>query len=178
MTWTFFVRKLRSFAFGSTDALLFDDRFIIDDTYFKRRLKFRNIDKYELSKMKVKDIKRCTGDGNHSLYDVEAYKYLDGAYKEYDEYCEFHRAHGHEEMDVAHYDALIKSIEENGYDNKHVIIVDYNDVVKDGQHRSCCLLHNFGPDFEVPVLRVKLAKRTLINKIMRFFYKYFVGFVD
>ena len=36
----------------------------------------------------------------------------------------------------------------------------------------------FGPDFEVPVLRVKLAKRTLINKIMRFFYKYFVGFVD
>ena len=45
MTWTFFIRKLRSFAFGSTDALLFDDRFIIDDIYFKRRLKFRNIDK-------------------------------------------------------------------------------------------------------------------------------------
>ena len=28
--------------------------------------------------MKVKDIKSCMGDGNHSLYGVEAYKYFVG----------------------------------------------------------------------------------------------------
>ena len=57
-------------------------------------------------------------------------------------------------MSVERYDKLIKSIEKKGYDNKHLITVDGNNVILDGQHRSCVLYHIHGKDTKIKVLRI------------------------
>ena len=52
----------------------------------------------------------------------------------------------YEEMVPEKYDALIKSIENDGFDAKFVIITDFDGVVKDGKNRSCYLLYKYGED--------------------------------
>ncbi|MEI3534836.1 MAG: hypothetical protein V8R11_06885 [Alphaproteobacteria bacterium] len=95
----------------------------------------------------------------------------------YDNYCRMHRQVLHyEEMVPEKYDALIKSIENDGFDAKFVIITDFDGVVKDGQHRSCYLLYKYGEDYEVPVLKLELGRRSWFNKVMRYIYKKSVGF--
>ncbi len=169
--------RIRHFFLGNTDELLKDDRFIIDKLFFNRRLKFRTMRSYQLGKMKVGDIRYGTGAQSVSLREVSPFKYLQGDIGGYSNYCRQHRQLLHyDEMTVAKYDNLIKSIENKGFDDRFVIIVDYDGVVKDGQHRSCYLLHKFGEQYEVPVLKLDVCKRSIFYKALRYIYKKCHGF--
>ena len=120
--------------------LLKDRRFVIDELFFNRRLKFRTLKRYELGMMRVGNIKYGSGATGRPLNEVSPFKYLLGDTAGYDNYCRMHRQVLHyEEMVPEKYDALIKSIENDGFDAKFVIITDFDGVVKDGQHRSCYL---------------------------------------
>ncbi len=164
--------SIRCFLLGNTDILLHDNRFQIDELYFKRRLKFRSMKRYELDTMKVGDIIY----GTEKLCNVPAFKYLEGNVKDYELYCQKHREILHyQEMGVEKYNNLIKSLEEKGFNQKNLIIVDYNGCVKDGQHRSCYLLHKYGKDYQVPVLRIELKSRNIFQKMMRYIYKIRTG---
>lgn len=145
--------------------------------FFYRRLKFRALKRYELGTMKVGNIKYGSEAAGCPLNEVSPFKYLLGNTAGYDNYCRMHREMLHyEEMIPEKYDALIKCIEDEGFDTKFVIITDFNGVVKDGQHRSCYLLYKYGEDYEVPVLKLELGRRSWFNKIMRYVYKKSVGF--
>ena len=51
---------------------------------------------------------------------------------------------------------LEKSIDENGYDpSKCAIVLDKNNIVVDGQHRSCILYYKYGGNYAVKVIREK-----------------------
>ena len=49
---------------------------------------------------------------------------------------------------------LIENLEKNGYDEQMVIIVNHNNEIIDGVHRSCWLYHKRGGRHKVPVLKV------------------------
>ncbi|MBE6448523.1 MAG: hypothetical protein E7018_04400 [Alphaproteobacteria bacterium] len=143
-----------------TETLLQDNRFYIDQAFFDRILKGRIIVKSELTTMRVGDIKRKWLDGTiMNLQDVGTYKYLCGDTQAYQDYCLAHKKHFNSNMKTERFDTLIKSLDEKGYDPKSIIILDFDNVIMDGSHRSSYLLHKYGPDFQVNVLRLKTKKR-------------------
>ena len=91
--------------------LLKDRRFVIDELFFNRRLKFRTLKRYELGMMRVGNIKYGSGATGRPLNEVSPFKYLLGDTAGYDNYCRMHRQVLHyEEMVPEKYDALIKAL--------------------------------------------------------------------
>ena len=84
-------KKVRKILFGTSDELLWDSRFELDEVFFNRRIKFRNLRRYEISKMKLKDIKRGWKGKMLSLEDVSPFKFLQGDIEDYEEYCNIHQ---------------------------------------------------------------------------------------
>ncbi len=168
-----FYKKVRKILLGTSDALLWDSRFELDEVFFNRRIKFRNLRRYEISKMKLKDIKREWQGEMLSLEDVSPFKFLQGDTKDYEEYCNIHQNKMRHNVSVDKYKDLIKNIEEKGFDTKKIIVVGYNDEIVDGQHRCCYLLYKFGREYEIDVLKVDLCKRTLGGKVLHSLFHLF-----
>jgi hypothetical protein len=171
--WDTICKKVRKILFGTSDELLWDSRFELDEVFFNRRIKFRNLRRYEISKMKLKDIKRGWKGKMLSLEDVSPFKFLQGDIEDYEEYCNIHQNKMGHDVSIDKYKDLIKNIEEKGFDTKKIIVVGYNDEIVDGQHRCCYLLYKFGREHEIDVLKVDLCKRTLVGKIMHSFFHLF-----
>ena len=172
-----FYKVVRKIFLGSTDVLLWDNRFELDEVFFNRRVKFRKLYEYKITKMKLKDIRREWKGQILSLEDVSPFKFLQGNVKEYEEYCDVHQNQMGHDVSIVKFRELIKNIEEKGFERKKIIVVGYNDEIVDGQHRCCYLLYKYGGEYEVDVLKVKLGKRKLWGKIMhtvfRLFYRGF-----
>ena len=76
--------------------------------------------------------------------------------KEFDIPTVFPSNHIHENS----YDRLIKSlksIKQNGYpyNNKYIILYNNEMIIRDGQHRACCLKYLYG-NISIPVMRIHL----------------------
>jgi len=155
--------KLKDLFYGTTNQLLNDKRFHIDEEFFNRRLKFCSLKKYKIIKIKLGDISY----ENTPLKNVKPYQYLDGNKQGYEQYCKYHQSVLHINMSLERYNKLINSIETSGYNSRYIIIVNDKKQVMDGQHRACVLLHKYGEDHEVSVLCLKLKKRSFIRKIQR-----------
>jgi len=134
--------------------LLDDDRFIIDDNFFYRLIEGRQLEKYEVIKMPIKDIRRIWNGRKIQIKECQPYRYLMGYTNEYSEYCDIHEASDLPLMTKERFDALIKSIEEEGFNSKSVIIVNQDNILQDGQHRACYHLYKYGEDCEVNVLKL------------------------
>ena len=52
------------------------------------------------------------------------------------------------------FEQLIKSLDENGYDDSNPICVKKNNEIIDGQHRAVYLLKKYGEDHEVTVFKI------------------------
>ena len=168
-----FYKGVRKVFLGSSDVLLWDERFELDEVFFNRRVKFRKLYEYEVSKMKLKDIKREWKGEILSLEDVSPFKFLQGDVKDYEEYCDVHQNKMGHDVSVVKFKELIKNIEENGFDSKKIVVVGYNGEIVDGQHRCCYLLYKHGREYEIDVLKVKLGKRRLWGKIMHTIFRLF-----
>ena len=155
--------NLKDLFYGSTNKLLNDKRFCIDEEFFNRRLKFCSLKKYEVIKIRLGDIYY----ESIPLKDVKPYRYLDGDTENYEQYCQYHQSVLHINMSLERYNKLINSIENSGYNSKFIIIVNDKKQVMDGQHRACILLHKYGEDYEVSVLCLKMKKRPFFRKIQR-----------
>ena len=59
-----------------------------------------------------------------------------GDVEAYEEYSEFHISHGLPIMTRERFDKLIQSIEQNGYNEKNMLVVNQNNEIMDGQHRA------------------------------------------
>lgn len=108
------------------------------------------------------------GDGfKRPFIENEPYRYLKGDIDGYKKYCDYHVKHGLPVMSIERFENLKKSISENGYDQKYVIIVNHKNELMDGQHRAACLCYEFGEDASVRVLKVRFLgiKETVKNLI-------------
>ncbi len=144
---------------NSALRLLDDDRFEIDYDFFYRYLELKNISSYRITTIKLKDVKRNWHRTVMSLTDVAPYKFLqNGNPEEYSKYCEKNNQENGYDMNVDKFQALIDNINNNGFNSKNLPIINSENVILDGQHRSCVLLHKYGPEYEMPVLEVTIEK--------------------
>lgn len=136
--------------------LLDDPRICLDDEYFYTFLEMRPIHKYEIVQIALGDIKRRWKGKLYRLWEVSPYKYLDGETEVYQNYCEVNRKESPDspQMSVERYEALRHSIQENDFDERCMPVVDRLNCILDGQHRSCLLLHKYGREHLVTVLRL------------------------
>lgn len=81
------------------------------------------------------------------------FKALNGEYDELNAYKSQVNKIG--ESNLERLEGILNSIRENGYpyNNEYIILRNDQNVILDGQHRASCLLHLYGPDYEVPVMR-------------------------
>jgi len=118
-------------------------------------------DDYEITNVALKDIRRKWRGKLYSLDEVSPYKYLQTRDKRiYADYIQKHIDLGMSSPDAdkspTRFEALEQSINKNGYDpSKCVIVLDKNNNIIDGQHRSCILYYKYGGDFTVKVVREK-----------------------
>ena len=161
--------RLDDIFYGSTNQLLRDNRFCIDEEFFNRRLRFRSLQYYKIIKKRLGDIRY----GTVHLRECSPFLYLKGNIEDYKIYCHNHQQVLHINMSVNRYNNLISSIKNNGFNSKSMIIITDENKLLDGQHRACVLLYCYGEDYEIPVLYLKLKKRNFIQKLQRTIFKIF-----
>lgn len=132
-----------------------DKRIKLDDEFVYFCLENQLYKKYELTELPLFEIKRRWLDDVIPLKECHPYRYLvTGDPEIYQEYCMLNkRYYGLNIMSVDRFDSLIKSIEENGYEKNSIIVVNQDNILKDGQHRCCYMLYKYGEDYKIPVLR-------------------------
>ena len=103
--------------------------------------------------MRLGDIHRRWFDGRIlTLDECEPFKYLNGDTQAYEAYCEENKALSGFAMDSCRFDQLVSDMEE--YDPLSMpVVMGPNNIIFDGQHRSCILLKKYGPDHVIQVLR-------------------------
>ena len=147
---------------------LFDLPYVYDDEYFFWKLDNKNV-KYKVKKLRLGDL-RYKLDPKTDAIKLEQcvpYRYMTGDKECYKEYQRIHEEKGFAAMTTERFDKLIESMDKGGYDPKSIIMVNYYNVIKDGQHRACYLASKFGLDHEVDVLEVDvLTKATLIRQFI------------
>ena len=115
---------------------------------------------FSLTRIKVGNIKREWNGKVYSLTECSPYKYLQTRdEKIYQKYVQKHIDMGfvgtNTAWNIQPFLDLEKSILKNGYDpTKSVIVINQDNIILDGQHRSCVLLYKYGPDYEIPVVQV------------------------
>ena len=158
--------------------------YIFDDEYFLWRLDNRFV-RYRIRKMPVGELKYQMGPGEKilPLKETYPYRYLQGDKSAYDDYCRVHEEKGYPAMTPERYDELIKSLSEQGYDKKHIILINELGVLRDGQHRACCIAHKYGLNHEIEVMEVEnidrifLATHLIPRPAVRLYYKKRYGVV-
>lgn len=146
-------RKLRKMQRRSAIRLLDDKRFKLDYDFFYRALEMAKVSHYELTEVKLGDIRREWKGQLIPLTECHPYKYLAGDIAQYREYVrENALTHGFE-MSEERFEKLRQSIELQ-YDEKKVPVLNENNILMDGQHRCCLLLHKYGPEHTIKVLKV------------------------
>ena len=90
-----------------------------------------------------------------TLYETDVYPYLsrtDEGKNKYLKYCETYPSYFRNETN---YKNLIDEMKEQNYDiKKGAIVIDDNNFILDGQHRSCILLNKYGPFHKVQVVKI------------------------
>ena len=155
-----FRQKLRSFQLSrkhtkETEALLHDQRVNLDPEFAFFKIEGNLIKRYELIRLPLGDIRRNWFDEEvFRLNETAPYRYIMGDVEAYEEYSEFHISHGLPIMTRERFDKLIQSIEQNGYNEKNMLVVNQNNEIMDGQHRACVLLKMKGEKYAPLVVKI------------------------
>lgn len=156
------VRKVKHLVYAIPNKILyhysanrlFDEDIEIDPEFFYWLMDNRLI-RWKYDEISFKDIYYRGSNGRRPFTENEPYQYLKGNVEGYEKYCERHIREGCPVMSIERFEKLRKSIEENGYDNRHIIIVNNHNELVDGQHRAACLCYNLGEDVKIKVLKIQ-----------------------
>ncbi|MGF0072095.1 rhamnan synthesis F family protein [Streptococcus orisratti] len=133
---------------------LFDENIEFDPEYFYWKLDNKLI-KWKYEELPFNKLYYSNGNIRRPFTENEPYRYLKGDIEGYKRYCEYHEINGLPVMSIDRFEALRKSIEEKGYDERHIIIVNSKNELMDGQHRAACLCHQLGEDAKIKVLKIR-----------------------
>ena len=137
----------------SSERLLHED-ILLDDEWFFWQMENRLI-LYKYVQLRFCDMKCHLGNKIFKLSEGVPYRYLsEGDTTGYEEYCKLHEDSGLPLMKKERYDHLIESINQKGYDERNIIIVDDRNTLLDGQHRACVLANKYGLGSEIKVLKI------------------------
>lgn len=147
---------------------LFNENIVIDPEIFywifdNKLIKWKYVD------IPFKKINYRGADFRRPFIENEPYKYLKGDVDGYIKYCDYHKSQGLPVMSIERFENLRKSITEDGYDERYVIIVGNKNELLDGQHRAACLCYELGEDASIRVLKVKfLGIKETIKRLVPF----------
>lgn len=135
---------------------------IIDPAYYELTMSHYDYARLELDRIPLKKIyleMRRWSDKHLKLNETFPYRYFSGEIS----YDQYHNEYGHTDNVVnfgrggrteAGFADFKRSIDENGFDERKVIVVVKFNRLLDGMHRGSYLAWKYGMDYEVPVLRV------------------------
>lgn len=69
-------------------------------------------------------------------------------------YIDIHRIESGFDMSEAKYKNLINSIRQNNFNPKKLPIINSDNIILDGQHRCCILMHKYGGEHKIPILKI------------------------
>lgn len=167
------VRPLERLLWRFSSERLFEEDIDIDPEYFLWQLDNKLIS-YRYVTLPIGSLNYCHDFKNYPFTKCPPYRYLKGDVDGYLRYCAYHEAAGLPQMRPERFDALRRSIQENGFNPRNIIIITDQNVIADGQHRACCLCDMLGEDAPVRVLKVRqvglkaFIKRLLPNSVLRF----------
>lgn len=156
------VRKFKHLFFVVPNKILYhysayrllDENLKFDPEFFYWLLDNRLI-RWKYDEIAFKDIYYRGSNGRRLFIENEPYQYLKGNIAGYKKYCERHIKEGCPVMSIEKFEKLRQSIEENGYDNRNIIIVNKHNELVDGQHRAACLCYKMGEEAKIRVLRIQ-----------------------
>lgn len=149
-----------------------NNEFYIDEINLKRITK-RPIKKYSICDIPLREIRMKIEDAFYSLEETPAYLYLIDPIANKQQYMDYCTKYGQENPNrtIENYDKLIRSFSIENYDlKKGAIAVNQDNIIMEGQHRCCILLHQLGRDYKVKVIKL-YYQRTLRG----FFRKWLIG---
>lgn len=138
-----------------------DTRFYIDAANMDY-LAHLNILNYEVTRIKIGSILRDYKDGLYTLDKTLPYKAIthpddSNVQEAYTQYCnEARNQIGTEDRSLNGLHKLNADLQANPYDPlKGVVVIDQYNIILEGQHRSCIMLAEHGPDYSITAVRVK-----------------------
>lgn len=142
----------------SAGRMLYDNRFKLDYEFFYKTLETARLIDYEIVDIKLGDIMRRWKKKIIPLSETHPYKYLLGDVEQYEEYSLENQKRFGFAMNTSRFSTLRESMEA-GFDPLYMPVIDADNCVRDGQHRSCVLLHRFGPDYVIKAVKIYLAPK-------------------
>ena len=134
----------------------FDEHFLFECSEFLPDLLSIELDEISLKDLKCIVKKKIRHDliieKILPIIKTPSFKYLKGDKKEYFKYEQFNYLEIDNEKRLLE---LVDSIKKNGYPhfNKHIILFNNQNIIRDGQHRASILAHMHGLDYRINVMR-------------------------
>ncbi len=142
-----------------------DTRFTISDSLLKMILS-SPVKKYTIENIRLGSIKRRWNEQIMNLTDTATFAYIvhgdEKIYREYVRTVYEKILHMDEniisdniEKNIAGVHKTIETLAHEGYDiHRGAVVVDEENIIIDGLHRSSILYKQYGSDYEIPVLRI------------------------
>ena len=150
--------------YATTQDLLQDKRFTLDKDWVMMWLRYQKIHGYSLEEIKLSDIlywKQINEKGDGTILPLtEAANPMTAILNgDADTYNAYNKMKENTKNDKFHCEArcvnLISQLDETEYDIKNgIIVVDCNNILMDGFHRSTYLLNKYGPDHKILVCKL------------------------
>ncbi len=134
----------------------FDEHFLKECSVFLPKLKSIMIEDIELSQMKCLVYSNIRHDLKllklEHISNTPAYKYLQGDKDEFLKYKQFNYFGIDNEKRLLE---IVSSIKKNGYpfEDKHIVLFNSQNIVRDGQHRVAVLAHLHGLNSKIKIMR-------------------------
>lgn len=140
----------------------FDEYFLLGCSDFLSKLKNIKIEEINLSNLNCIIREPFWRDLDLSklvkVSETPSFKFLKGETKNFLTYKQYNYFGINNEKRLLN---LVNSINHNGYPylNKHIILFNDEDIIRDGQHRAAILAHLYGIDHKVKVMRFIFSDR-------------------
>lgn len=145
--------EVRECAKVSAIRLLTDSRFKLDYDFFYKVLEMRRIKTYKLENIRLGDIRREWEGKLLKLSECHPYRYLLGEIDTYQEYVDSNKNATGFDMSINRFESLRSAIQQD-FDSKSVPVLNSNNILLDGQHRCCIMLHEKGEDYMIPCIKL------------------------
>ena len=138
----------------------FDEHFLMKCSAYLLKLKSITIEEIKLSNLRFIIHRQYKKDLTllklTNIAKTPCYEFLKGKSKEFLNYKQYNYFGMNNEKRLLE---LVKSVKENGYPylNKHILLFNGQNIVRDGQHRAAVLAYLYGLDYKIKIMRFNFS---------------------
>lgn len=147
-----------------------NEQFKIDEEAINRILQIPFIYSYSVERVKVGDIRRVSHGVRLTLPETNVYHYMvSGDKAGYTNYIQT-QTFDSEKKSIKKFRKLKQDLQNNIYDIKRgAIVLNKDNVLIDGFHRSMILYNTYGPDFAIDVVKVFYPEFNIKSRVKQIF---------